>query len=277
VSSTSALDSEHYIQQSESGQPVLESDNLEGSRQGLETGYGQTKWVSEKLIGEACRRGLDGVIARPGYVMGDEKSGVSNSDDFLVRMLKGCVQVGSRPDVSNTINMVPVTHVAQKILAVALQAEQGTTSHVDAHPRLTFNEYLSVLEDVGYSVPVEDYNSWKTKVEQYVESSDAGKEELALLGLYHMVTGNLPAATQAPNLDDKNAQAAITKDEKESGNSASPPGVTKEAVRTYLAYLVARGFLLTPDEKRQTLPVRTIDKVQAEALDKVGGRGGNRS
>ncbi len=251
---------------------MLESDDLEGSRQGLATGYGQTKWVSEKLINEAGRRGLDAVIIRPGYVMGDEKTGVSNTDDFLIRMLKGCVQVGSRPDVNNTINMVPVTHVAQKVLAVALQGERGSTAHIDARPRLTFNEYLSMLSDCGYDVPMEPYDEWRKKVERYVE---AGKgEELALLGLYHMVTGNLPAATKAPNLDDRNAAEALAKDEKASGKIASSAGVTKGAVGAYLGFLTARGFMEAT--KTSTFPVRSISREQAEALDKVGGRGGNR-
>ncbi|KAK3705465.1 large subunit of alpha-aminoadipate reductase [Vermiconidia calcicola] len=276
VSSTSALDTEHYVLQSDDERAILESDDLEGSRQGLATGYGQTKWVSEKLIGEACQRGLDGVIIRPGYVMGDEKSGVSNTDDFLVRMLKGCVQVGSRPSLTNTINMVPVTNVAQKVLAVALQAEKGSVSHVEAHPRLSFNRFLSTLEDVGYRVPIETYVAWKRKVEQYVETADPNREELALLGLYHMVTGDLPEATKAPTLDDRNATAALTKDAERSGHDPSPAGVTKEAITAYLSYLVARGFLQAPPSAA-TLPTRTIPKAQAEALNMVGGRGGSGS
>ena len=274
VSSTSALDTEQYVQKSEAGQPILESDDLEGSRQGLGTGYGQTKWVSEKMIREACNRGLNAVVIRPGYVMGDEKSGVSNTDDFLVRMLKGCVQVGSRPDVTNTINMVPVTHVAQKVLAVGLQAEKSTVSHVEAHPRLTFNEFLATLEDFGYSSPVESYAAWKRKVEQYVDYADSSREELALLGLYHMVTGDLPAATKAPILDDKNAEAALSKDAASSGKNPSTAGVTKDAVGAYLAYLVATGFMQAPPASSKSLPVRTISESQAEALNKVGGRGG---
>jgi L-aminoadipate-semialdehyde dehydrogenase len=42
ISSTSALDSDAFIEQSEAGTPISESDNLESSRQGLGTGYGQS-------------------------------------------------------------------------------------------------------------------------------------------------------------------------------------------------------------------------------------------
>lgn len=51
-----------------------ESDDLEEGRTGLTTGYGQTKWVAEKLLLEAGRRGLPGFIVRPGYIVGDSES-----------------------------------------------------------------------------------------------------------------------------------------------------------------------------------------------------------
>ena len=80
VSSTSVLDTEYYVKLSEKliaagGCGVLESDELEGSKTGLGTGYGQTKWVSEYLVKEAGRRGLVGTIVRPGYVLGDSVTG----------------------------------------------------------------------------------------------------------------------------------------------------------------------------------------------------------
>ncbi|WPH01961.1 l-2-aminoadipate reductase large subunit [Acrodontium crateriforme] len=276
ISSTSALDSDYYLQQSEYGNKVLEFDNLEGSRQGLGTGYGQTKWVSEKLINEACKRGLNGGIIRSGYVMGDPKSGVSNTDDFLVRMLKGCVQVGARPDVTNGINMVPVTHVAQLVNAFALHGAKGATAHVEAHPRLTFNEFLGVLETYGYNVPQEPYESWKKRVVAYVDDASSGKEELALLGLYHMVTGDLIEATKAPNLNDRNAAKALDDDAKRPGAPQTEKGVTKEAIGAYLSFLIARGFMPAPPAAGAvSLPKIEMSAKQVEALNKVGGRGGS--
>ncbi|KAI4248265.1 MAG: hypothetical protein LQ352_005965 [Teloschistes flavicans] len=75
VSSTSVLDTDHYVQMSANGTFVPESDDLEGSRKGLGTGYGQSKWVSEYLVRAAGKRGLRGEIVRPGYVLGESRSG----------------------------------------------------------------------------------------------------------------------------------------------------------------------------------------------------------
>ena len=79
VSSTSAIDTEYYIRLSESllqerKGGISEDDILEGSRTGLKTGYGQSKWVSEKLLFEAGKRGLCGYIVRPGYIVGDAET-----------------------------------------------------------------------------------------------------------------------------------------------------------------------------------------------------------
>jgi L-2-aminoadipate reductase len=80
ISSTSVLDTEHYVRLSDSilakgGAGILESDDLQGSKSLLPTGYGQSKWVSEQLVVEAGRRGLRGAIVRPGYIVGDSTAG----------------------------------------------------------------------------------------------------------------------------------------------------------------------------------------------------------
>jgi L-aminoadipate-semialdehyde dehydrogenase len=80
VSSTSVLDSDHYVEESErsiaaGGAGISEDDDLEGSSVGLGTGYGQSKWAGEYLVREAGKRGLKGTIVRPGYVLGDSSSG----------------------------------------------------------------------------------------------------------------------------------------------------------------------------------------------------------
>ncbi|KAF2153299.1 large subunit of alpha-aminoadipate reductase [Myriangium duriaei CBS 260.36] len=280
VSSTSALDNDHYVQVSEKsvgsgGNGVSESDDMEGSRQGLATGYGQTKWVSEQLVFEARRRGLTASVVRAGYVLGDPKTGTTNTDDFLLRMLKGCIQVSSRPDITNSINMVPVDHVARLVVAAAFYPPEQRPGvvHLTSHPRLTFNDYLSSLQQYGYDVPEVPYKQWRDSVEAFVEK---GEEEHALLGLYHMVTGDLPANTKAPELDDRNAAAALKADQARTGQDLSGgSAVTVEKVGVYMSYLIARGFMpKPPKEGHLTLPTIKLSSEQVSALEKIGGRGG---
>ena len=89
ISSTSVLDTEYYVKLGEKevvsgGRGVPEMDNLEGSANGLTTGYGQSKWVSEYLMRSAGHKGLCGSIVRPGYVTGSSLTGGKRSLIFVL-------------------------------------------------------------------------------------------------------------------------------------------------------------------------------------------------
>lgn len=196
VSSTSALDTDHYVRLSDSiavsnvtsgssSMPralagVPETDDLGGSARGLGTGYGQSKWVSERLVMACAARGLRACIVRPGYVVGDSVSAVTNTDDFLWRLVKGSTQLGLVPDMHNAINMVPVDHVARVTALAALATHReagdvpGTAArvyHVTAHPLIRFNDLLSALARHGWTTKKADYVQWRSQLEEHVLKS----------------------------------------------------------------------------------------------------------
>ncbi|KAI9848389.1 MAG: large subunit of alpha-aminoadipate reductase [Sclerophora amabilis] len=292
VSSTSVLDTDYYVEKSDGGTAISEDDNLEGSRKGLGTGYGQSKWVSEYIVREAGKRGLNGAIIRPGYVTGHSETGVTNTDDFLVRMLKGSIQLHSAPEISNSVNMVPVDQVASVVVASALfpPASPLGVCQVTGHPRQSFSAFVGTLGTYGYDVPMVDYyKSWRGSMEDYIvtthQAGEGKKEEHALMPLYHLVTGDLPANTKAPELDDSNAVRALKADAKWSGETdrSAGSGVTEELMGIYLSYLITVGFLPPPPDPKTTsasstakpLPHVRLKDGQREALEKVGGRGGS--
>lgn len=185
VSSTSTLDTEHYVRLSDEstksgGHGVSESDDLSGSRKGLGTGYGQSKWASEYVTRKAGEKGLQGCIVRPGYVTGDPSSGATNEDDFLIRLLKACVQLGAYPDINNTVNMVPVTHVARLVAACAFNppVQPLGVAQATSHPRMRMNEFVGCLASLGYDVKGIPYEDWCEKVRAFV--ADPRKPEFAL-------------------------------------------------------------------------------------------------
>ena len=292
VSSTSVLDSEHYVQLSDSiiqsgGVGLPESDDLEGSSQDLTTGYGQSKWVGEYIVREAGRRGLTGCVIRPGYVTGDSKTGVTNTDDFLVRMIKGCVQLGQIPAIHNTVNMVPVDHVARAVAACAFfppaSGDASIVAHVTSHPRLRFTGFLGTLCTYNYLVSAEDYIPWRIALEKHITG---GKEEQnALFPLLHFVLDNLPQSTKAPELDDSNTAEALKRDaEWTKEDKSGGMGVSVETMGIYLGYLVSLGFLPAPPaledsgvrldgEEKLRLPRVEIGESQRKGLGEVGGRG----
>lgn len=276
VSSTSTLDTDHFVKQSQQGSKVLETDDMEGSAKGLGTGYGQSKWASEYIVREAGRRGLAGVVIRPGYITGDPSSGFSVTDDFLLRLWKGCIQVQARPDIpGNTINQVPVTHVSRIVVASLLHppVEPLGVVQVTSHPRLTTNEYLGALQTYGYNVPQVPYREWCTLLHNYVaDDSNTGPKELALLPLFHFVVGDLPSHSIAPELDDVHAAKALR-------SFGTPPeqlndlAVSEETAGRYLAFLVATGFIPGPS----AAGAKAIPQVDTERLQALGSLGGRSS
>ncbi|KAG6916429.1 putative NRPS-like protein biosynthetic cluster [Tephrocybe rancida] len=272
VSSTSAVDTDHYVQLSESlvdGRSpfsgIPESDDLEGARHTLKTGYGQTKWVSEKLLFEAGKRGLRGHIVRPGYVVGDSRTAVTNTDDFIWRLVKGCVQLGLVPDMNNTINMVPVNHVAlcTSLSAVSpLPSAPMSVLHITAKPLPTFNGMLSSLKQYGFATEPCEYVVWRRKLEQHVMVA----QDNALFPLLHFVLDDLPTSTKAPDLDDTNTTTLL---QQHSGDLTTT--VSEPIMGLYLAWLIAAGFLPSPSlpSPERQLPIL----VNAGAV-KAAGRSG---
>jgi len=184
------------------------------------------------------------------------------------------VQLGLVPEIYNTVNMVPVDHVARVVTASAFHPVQDTLGviHVTGHPRSRFVEILSSLSEYGFRVETTDYVPWRIALERYtiLESKDN-----ALYPLIHFVLDNLPQSTKAPELDDRNARTVLQADIEWSGVDMSlGRGVTLDEMGVYLAYLVGIGFLDAPSgpAKRQ-LPDLEIEKQILEKLTSVGGRG----
>ncbi|KIM33712.1 hypothetical protein M408DRAFT_60290 [Serendipita vermifera MAFF 305830] len=255
VSSTSALDTEHYVRLSDSRRTgVPEDDDLEGARHDLRVGYGQSKWVSEKLLMEAGKRGLSAHIVRPGYVLGHSQTAVTNTDDFIWRLVKGCSQLKLVPDIGNTVNMVPVDHVAAITAVSGVTPSTGVTVlHVTARPPITFNDIFASLVAYGYDVTTCEYVVWRGKLEQHVLEV----QDNALFPLLHFVLDDLPRSTRAAELEDTNTQNLLESQQVPSNTKRT---VDQETMGLYLAWLVNAGFLEKPTGPA-TIPLPTLSGV----------------
>lgn len=276
ISSTAVLDTDHYASLTA---PILESDTLGGSRKGLLTGYAQSKYVSEYLMREAGPRGLRGSIIRPGYITGTPSTGIGPTDDFLLRMLKGSIQLSCRPDLgNNTINIVPVDYCANIVVVSSLHPllKQGVgVVHVTPFPQLRFNDFLETLQKYGYYAPTVPYSEWRSALEQYVfTETQERREPHALLPLFDWVTADLPSDTKSRDLDNTNAQAVL----KAHGinEKSCQVQVTQETVGAYLAFMAEIGFINGPQGAKEgmNLPAIGIGEEQRRALKMVGRDGG---
>ncbi|KAJ9078194.1 large subunit of alpha-aminoadipate reductase [Entomophthora muscae] len=267
VSSTSVLDTQHYVNMSErllnEGNSLLgvpEWDDLEGSRTGLGSGYGQSKWVSERLMMSAGACGVPTTIIRPGYIVGDSSTGVSVSDDFLWRLVKGCIQLNKVPRMDNVVNMCPVDYVAKATVEAAFSsAESQTTTiyHITNPHRFRFSQFFQALFDYGYAVDWSDYVEWRGQLMDVTLSSG----DNALYPLLHFVLDDLPTSTKAPELDATNTLQLLSSQ----GITCPPMG---GLMGRYLAYLIHAGFLPPPSSPNPECQLPVLDLPAASLISR---------
>lgn len=192
---------------------------------------------------------------------------VTNTDDFVWRLVKGCVQLGLVPDMNNTINMVPVDHVAlcTSLAAVSpLPNAALSVLHITAQPLPTFNGVLSCLKRFGFSTEPCDYVLWRRKLEQHVMEV----QDNALFPLLHFVLDDLPTSTKSPSLDDRNTVALL-----EGAQEKIQITVSDELVGLYLSWLVTAGFLPQPSASEPEIKLPKLSKmgVPVRAAGRTGG------
>lgn len=164
---------------------------------------------------------------------------VTNTDDFIWRLVKGCIQLKLVPEIGNTVNMVPVDHVATVVALSAITApSSAAVLHIAARPPVTFNNLFAFLVTYGYDVSQCEYVVWRGKLEQHVLEV----QDNALFPLLHFVLDDLPRSTRAPELDDTNACALLEKYQ----TNVVKQTVDEEVTGRYLAWLINAGFLDKP-------------------------------
>lgn len=139
---------------------------------GFDTGYAQSKWVAEQLVREARQRGLPVAIYRPGAIGGDHQTGQWNTGDYISRLLKGCIQLGSIPDpepFSVLLNhLAPVDYVAAAIVHIAQQpSATETVAHhiINPHP-IDPHLLVASIRKRGYPLIVQAFEPWLAHLKQ---------------------------------------------------------------------------------------------------------------
>jgi L-2-aminoadipate reductase len=180
-------------------------------------------------------------------------------------MVKGCVQLGLVPDINNTINMVPVDHVALCISLAAVSRTDAPLSvlHITARPLLTFNNLLSSLARYGFPTEQCEYLVWRRKLEQHVMEV----QDNSLFPLLHFVLDDLPTSTKAPELDDSNTIALLR-----SCNQAENTTISDQLMGKYLAWLVDVKFLPSP---AISTPEKPLPSFASRRVTKAVGRSGS--
>jgi len=149
-------------------------------------GYAQSKVVAETVVREAGARGLPVRIYRPALISGHSTSGAFNPDDLITALVRGCVHMGTAPDLDWKLDSQPVDVVARGILA--LSGEAGPVFHLGhARPR-HWRECVLWMRMYGYRIRLLPYHAWLRQLdaETAPSSDDAASHPLRPLRTFFL-------------------------------------------------------------------------------------------
>ena len=142
------------------GQALPETDSAEHC-DGHALGYSQSKWVAERLVTAAGERGLAVTIHRAPFITGHRETGAWNRDDFICRLVRGIIALGAMPDLSASMDIVPVDYVARGIIRLSQRPEAaGRRFHLCAPREVPWSALSGWLAEAGYAVQREPYATW---------------------------------------------------------------------------------------------------------------------
>lgn len=242
ISTTSVFSSPGH-----SGVKVLREQDSLDERQISSNGYAQSKWVAEKLVNIASDRGLPVCIYRPGRISGHSQTGVFNVNDFLYRLIMGCIQLGTAPEGNTSFDIAPVDYVSRGIVYLSRQKESlGKAFHVvNPHP-LHSSLLINSIRSLGYLIRQIPYDQWRTELLDIARRSP----EHALYPLVPFFPAR-ESQEQTSNSEVLKFDCQNTIDGL-AGTSIVCPPADDELLRTYFSYLIRSGFLNPPQQSRIT-------------------------
>jgi thioester reductase-like protein len=237
VSSVAIFESSAYA-----GKLVQEQDEF-NHWEGIYLGYSQTKWVAEKLVKIARDRGLPVTIHRPPLISGDSKTGICNTHDFINLMVKGCLQMGSFPDVDYMLDMSPVDYVSKAIVYLSRQKTSIGKAFNLQHPQpVSLRTLVDWVRSFGFSIQMIPYEQWQAELINNVSSVDNplytlrpfllerwSEEQLTIPDLY--------LTARRPHISCQDTLHSLA------GSSIVCPPIDSQLLMTYTSYLIQTGFL----------------------------------
>ena len=202
-----------------------------GPPEALTSGYRQSKWVAETMIGTARRRGLPVAVYRVDVVCGDLANGACQTRDFVWLAVKGMAQARAVPrELAGAFHLVPVDHVSRVITAVSLHSADGTF-HLHNQTAVSFADIARTMRASGYVLDELDATEWTNRVR-----ADRENALNPLLDDFEAITAPGGALPQL----DTSATLAMS--------GIECPAVTPELLGKHLSFFVEAGFLPGPHD-----------------------------
>ena len=197
----------------------------------LPSGYVQTKWVAEQIIGLARDRGMPVTVHRVDLIAGDQHHGACQTRDFVWLTLKGLLQAAAVPaNLGGVLHLTPVDYVSAAVLALSRSsAATGATLHVYNESGLSFRYAVDRLRKRGYPLAELDWETWRARV-----VADRDNALITLLDAFELMVSD--STGFYPPIDATETTAALA------GTGIECPELTEELFDTYVDFFVEVGY-----------------------------------
>jgi thioester reductase-like protein len=224
-------------------QTIFEHDSLDPNAM-PSGGYAQSKWVAERLVTIAQERGLPVCIYRPGAISGHSQTGVFNRNDFLYKLIQGCVQLGQAPDIEMSLNLLPVDYVSQAIIYLSQQQHLTNQAFHFVHPNPISSTLLfDLLRARQYNIETIPYDQWRQSLINVANGSPNHP-------LYSIISLFSTSHAQSQSERAMSLEFDCQNTTQELSNSAIRcPPIDFSLLNTYIDYLVDNNLLPQSQQK----------------------------
>ncbi|MGA9377974.1 MAG: thioester reductase domain-containing protein, partial [Phormidium sp.] len=214
---------------------IPESDPLEYS-QDIYNGYAASKWVGEKLVMSAGERGLPVSIYRCPRIIGHSQTGISNPDDFLSKLIPGCLQLGMVPKFDLWAeNIVPVDYISRAVIHLSQQQESlGKAFHLVNPSSTPLNDLFNLIRGLGYALEDVSYQQWRSHL---TRTNQVSSNEILLSLMAIFPEENIEITHKRPELDLTNTLAGLA------GTDIVFPTIEEGLIKKYLSDFMIRGLV----------------------------------
>lgn len=211
----------------------------------LTTGYGQSKWVAEKLITIARERGLKANIFRSGRLCWNIQTGAAHASQFEILLLKAIITLKLSPpaDVLAQFipNMAPVDFAARATVYLSETSDlTNETFHLISPVETDGAAMLNSARQYGYDIVEVEHDHWLSELSRREKEFTDGSAT-RLLGLLLNTTSHSASYQKRGGFDYTCIETTAAL--RDSGITFSEPW---KHMRACLSYLERAGFLQAP-------------------------------
>lgn len=224
-----------------SNNPPLTEKDYDIGQKFESLGYERSKFEAEHLVRSASKDGLNWIIVRPGYIMGDSRKGyypfgITSVPGIFYDNIKTAIEMKVFYDFPFYYDVTPVDYVSSAMVYLSTEVKDiYQTYHLNNPTPTTSNDIIKYVNEYGYDVNIISFIDFVEILKSKENTYHSMTTELLLLNL----------KDELEIYEYSYIDATYTKEVLQKGGIICPP-VDKKLIKTYLDYCIEIEYIKPP-------------------------------